>query len=232
MGRQDVGIDRPAAARAADDRRLAASRLSRRRRRRSASRTTWTTRLQAAAAPPATTKRSSSAARRFIAQALPLADRLYLTRVLRRGRRRHALSRPFDWDDWRRSESKRTRPTTRTIIRFTYSNVYERVNRMIARATTWPELSTLRLGPRGDELMIAYHDEEWGVPVHDDRKQFEFLTLESAQAGLSWADRAARSAKTTAGRSPISIPRKSPASPQSGSRSCSPTRASSAIDSR
>jgi DNA-3-methyladenine glycosylase I len=38
-----------------------------------------------------------------------------------------------------------------------------------------------------DELMLAYHDEEWGVPVHDDRKQFEFLTLESAQAGLSWA---------------------------------------------
>jgi DNA-3-methyladenine glycosylase I len=34
--------------------------------------------------------------------------------------------------------------------------------------------------------MIAYHDTEWGVPVHDDRKQFEFLTLESAQAGLSW----------------------------------------------
>jgi DNA-3-methyladenine glycosylase I len=40
---------------------------------------------------------------------------------------------------------------------------------------------------RADELMIAYHDTEWGVPVHDDRKQFEFLTLESAQAGLSWA---------------------------------------------
>ncbi len=39
----------------------------------------------------------------------------------------------------------------------------------------------------GDEQYIAYHDEEWGVPVHDDRKQFEFLTLESAQAGLSWA---------------------------------------------
>ncbi len=33
---------------------------------------------------------------------------------------------------------------------------------------------------------IAYHDEEWGVPVHDDRKLFEFLILESAQAGLSW----------------------------------------------
>ena len=41
-------------------------------------------------------------------------------------------------------------------------------------------------GTRGGELMTAYHDEEWGVPVHDDRKQFEFLTLESAQAGLSW----------------------------------------------
>src|SRR5438093_10558758 len=35
-------------------------------------------------------------------------------------------------------------------------------------------------------LMIAYHDEEWGVPVHDDRLLFEFLTLEGAQAGLSW----------------------------------------------
>ena len=33
---------------------------------------------------------------------------------------------------------------------------------------------------------IRYHDEEWGVPVHDDRKQFEFLVLEGAQAGLSW----------------------------------------------
>ncbi|HEY9117787.1 MAG TPA: DNA-3-methyladenine glycosylase I [Roseivirga sp.] len=34
---------------------------------------------------------------------------------------------------------------------------------------------------------IKYHDEEWGVPVHDDRKHFEFLILEGAQAGLSWA---------------------------------------------
>ena len=38
----------------------------------------------------------------------------------------------------------------------------------------------------GSELSIAYHDEEWGVPVHDDRLWFEFLTLEGAQAGLSW----------------------------------------------
>jgi DNA-3-methyladenine glycosylase I len=35
--------------------------------------------------------------------------------------------------------------------------------------------------------MGAYHDEEWGVPVHDDRRHFEFLVLETAQAGLSWA---------------------------------------------
>ena len=37
------------------------------------------------------------------------------------------------------------------------------------------------------EDYIRYHDEEWGVPVHDDRKHFEFLILEGAQAGLSWS---------------------------------------------
>lgn len=37
-----------------------------------------------------------------------------------------------------------------------------------------------------DPLMIAYHDEEWGVPSHDDRHFFEMLTLEGAQAGLNW----------------------------------------------
>ena len=41
---------------------------------------------------------------------------------------------------------------------------------------TWPST----------ELDIAYHDREWGVPVHDDRVLFEFLILEGAQAGLSW----------------------------------------------
>jgi len=40
--------------------------------------------------------------------------------------------------------------------------------------------------PREDALYVAYHDTEWGVPVHDDRRLFEFLTLEGAQAGLSW----------------------------------------------
>ncbi len=39
---------------------------------------------------------------------------------------------------------------------------------------------------RGDELLIDYHDQEWGLPVHDDRALFEFLILEGAQAGLSW----------------------------------------------
>lgn len=38
----------------------------------------------------------------------------------------------------------------------------------------------------GDQLYIAYHDKEWGVPVHDDRTIFEFLVLEAFQAGLSW----------------------------------------------
>jgi len=40
---------------------------------------------------------------------------------------------------------------------------------------------------RGSDLYRAYHDTEWGVPVHDDNKQFEFLILEGAQAGLSWS---------------------------------------------
>jgi DNA-3-methyladenine glycosylase I len=39
----------------------------------------------------------------------------------------------------------------------------------------------------GSELEQNYHDNEWGVPLHDDRKLFEFITLEGAQAGLSWA---------------------------------------------
>ena len=38
----------------------------------------------------------------------------------------------------------------------------------------------------GDPLMVAYHDEEWGVPLHDERRHFEFLVLDGAQAGLSW----------------------------------------------
>lgn len=41
--------------------------------------------------------------------------------------------------------------------------------------------------PTNDPLMLAYHDEEWGVPLHDDRKLFEFLVLDGFQAGLSWS---------------------------------------------
>lgn len=47
--------------------------------------------------------------------------------------------------------------------------------------------ATVRCEWVGDEPeMVRYHDEEWGVPEHDDRRLFEFLTLEGAQAGLSW----------------------------------------------
>ncbi|HZW84797.1 MAG TPA: DNA-3-methyladenine glycosylase I [Nitrososphaerales archaeon] len=41
--------------------------------------------------------------------------------------------------------------------------------------------------PHDDSLYVRYHDLEWGVPLHDDRRLFEFLVLEGAQAGLSWA---------------------------------------------
>jgi DNA-3-methyladenine glycosylase I len=43
------------------------------------------------------------------------------------------------------------------------------------------------VGEGSDPLMLAYHDEEWGVPSHDDRHLFEMLVLEGAQAGLSWS---------------------------------------------
>jgi DNA-3-methyladenine glycosylase I len=44
-----------------------------------------------------------------------------------------------------------------------------------------------RWAPADDPLYTAYHDKEWGVPLHDDRLLFEFLILEGAQAGLSWS---------------------------------------------
>ena len=40
--------------------------------------------------------------------------------------------------------------------------------------------------PADDELMIHYHDTEWGVPLHNDQKLFEFIVLDGFQAGLSW----------------------------------------------
>lgn len=49
------------------------------------------------------------------------------------------------------------------------------------------DTTRIRCGWTGnDPLYLQYHDEEWGVPVHDDHKLFEFLILEGAQAGLSW----------------------------------------------
>lgn len=52
--------------------------------------------------------------------------------------------------------------------------------------TRRPEDTRIRCRWARTSLSIAYHDAEWGVPVHDDRILFEFLTLEGAQAGLSW----------------------------------------------
>ncbi len=60
------------------------------------------------------------------------------------------------------------------------------------------------------EPSLSYHDIEWGVPVHDDRTWFEFITLEGAQAGLSW-ETVLKSATATAKSSPILIRKKSPA---------------------
>jgi DNA-3-methyladenine glycosylase I len=57
-----------------------------------------------------------------------------------------------------------------------------RVNKKV---TTAPD-QRVRCSWARNDLAIRYHDREWGVPVHDDRKLFEFLILEGAQAGLSW----------------------------------------------
>lgn len=47
-------------------------------------------------------------------------------------------------------------------------------------------MSTRCAWPGNNELMVAYHDTEWGVPLHDDKKLFEFIVLDTFQAGLSW----------------------------------------------
>jgi DNA-3-methyladenine glycosylase I len=52
--------------------------------------------------------------------------------------------------------------------------------------TTDQAITRVRCTWAANELNIPYHDEEWGVPVHDEHKWFEFLILEGAQAGLSW----------------------------------------------
>ena len=77
-------------------------------------------------------------------------------------------------------------------------------------------------------LDIAYHDEEWGVPVHDDRLLFELLILEGAQAGLSWSTILKKRENYRAALSPISMPGKSPATANGRPRASWPTPASSA----
>lgn len=54
------------------------------------------------------------------------------------------------------------------------------------KATGNDVVSPVRCGWARNELSVRYHDDEWGVPVHEDRRLFEFLVLEGAQAGLSW----------------------------------------------
>ena len=49
------------------------------------------------------------------------------------------------------------------------------------------ERSRCEWAPLDDPIYLAYHDEEWGAPIHDERRLFEMLTLEGAQAGLSWS---------------------------------------------
>jgi DNA-3-methyladenine glycosylase I len=54
------------------------------------------------------------------------------------------------------------------------------------KSVSKPESGIVRCRWASNELNIPYHDEEWGKPVHEDRKLFEFVILEGAQAGLSW----------------------------------------------
>lgn len=63
----------------------------------------------------------------------------------------------------------------------------KRANPVAPPATPLPVAKKPRCGWAGeDPLYVAYHDSEWGVPVYDDQRLFEFLILEGAQAGLSW----------------------------------------------
>ncbi len=80
--------------------------------------------------------------------------------------------------------------------------------------------------------MIEYHDREWGVPVHDDRVLFEFITLEGAQAGLSWETILRKREAYRARVRRLRSRRRSRASPPPGARASCRTPASSATGSR
>ena len=85
--------------------------------------------------------------------------------------------------------------------------------------------------PLGDPLYLAYHDEEWGVPSHDERHLFEMLTLEGAQAGLSWATILRKRAGYRRAFEGFDAER-SRASARATWSGCSPTRGSCATASR
>ncbi len=65
-----------------------------------------------------------------------------------------------------------------TMLKWVHTENRELVLAKEKKRCSWPGL---------DPLMINYHDNEWGRPVHDDKRHFEFLILEGAQAGLSWS---------------------------------------------
>ena len=79
-----------------------------------------------------------------------------------------------------------------------------------------------------DPLYVAYHDEEWGVPSHDDRHLFEMLILEGAQAGLSWITILRKREALPCGVCRVRPDRRSPASRRRASSASCRTPASSA----
>jgi DNA-3-methyladenine glycosylase I len=64
---------------------------------------------------------------------------------------------------------------------------FPQIAQTLAIARTSVAIKRCQWVPENDPLYVAYHDDEWGVPLHDDRLLFELLTLEGAQAGLSWS---------------------------------------------
>src|SRR5437879_3885313 len=80
--------------------------------------------------------------------------------------------------NWFRCSTRKRRRTSRNRSRYS--------NRSAAQGMTAKPKEVVRCAWAGSELSVRYHDEEWGVPVHDDHTLFEFLILEGAQAGLSW----------------------------------------------
>src|SRR5258708_36446994 len=88
----------------------------------------------------------------------------------------------------------RVRPAVLCRFRSTIRHIARYVLRFTPRLPPCNSCKSLTMKPTitrcswaETEIMIAYHDREWGVPVHDDRLLFEFLVLEGAQAGLSWS---------------------------------------------